>query len=586
MSFMPVLTEGQTQRIVTDTFLGYNHNLKIQDGEFWDTKNLTTQYYPLLASRKKRGLVKHFEAYQGITQLNGKLAYVDNGILYFDDKPTPVKNLSTGMKQLVTMGAYIVIFPDHMYYNTVDELDYGSMTHEMVVDDASLSMQMCNSEGVVYPDSIITSSTTAPSNPDDGDLWIDTGNNTLYMYSSSSSMWVGVTQVFTKITFTSPTLGLGERPMDLFKEYDGVMIEGLEHDGLNGSKVLYEVGTDFIVVVGIISESFTESGVNFLMKSWVPDMDYVIECQNRLWGCFYGNNGTGVVNEIYCCVLGDFKNWNRFLGISTDSYVASVGTDGPWTGGACDQSGNPVFFKENWVHRVSVSATGAHRVEAIPCRGVQPGSGKSVVLLNGYIYYKGTENVFGLRGTDPEAMSRQLGDVKYYDAVAGGIEDLYYISMKDSAGHYSLFVADVSKGLWMREDDLQVLDFIRAHDELYGVSAAGDLYSMRGSDGAPEETIDWYAESGILTYEYPDKKYVSRFNIRMQMEPGSKLFIFIEYDSNGLWQEFPAIFFSGTGTVTIPIRPMRCDHLKIKLAGKGTAKIFSLARILEMGSDI
>ena len=584
MAYMPVLNEGPTQRSVTDTFLGYNHNLKIQDGEFYDTQNLTTQYYPLLASRKKRGLVKHFEAYQGITQLNGKLAYVDNGILYFDDQATPVRSLSPGMKQLVTMGAYICVFPDHMYYNTVDELDYGSMIHEMTADNVTLTFNMCNSEGVIYDDSIITSSSTAPVNPDDGDLWIDTANKTLNMWSASKSMWVGVTQVFTRITF--PELGIGDRPSDMFKEYDGVMIEGLEHEGLDGSKILYEVGTNFIVVTGIISESFTETGVNFLMKTWVPDMDYVIECQNRLWGCYYGNNGTGVVNEIYACVLGDFKNWNRFLGISTDSYVASVGTDGPWTGGVCDPNGNPIFFKENWAHRVTVSATGAHRIDAMPCRGVQPGSGKSVVLLNGYIFYKGAENVFSFYGNTPSAISKQLGDVKYYEAVAGGIEDLYYISMRNAAGEYSLFAADVSKGLWMREDNLQILDFVRAHDELYAVTAAGNLLSMRGSDGASEESIEWYAESGILYYEYPDKKYISRFNIRMQMEPGAKLFVYIEYDSSGIWMEFPAIFFSGTGTVNIPIRPMRCDHLKIKLAGKGEAKIFSLARILEVSTDI
>ena len=584
MALMPILNEGPTQRSVTDTFLGYNHNLKIQDGEFWDTKNLTTQYYPLLASRKKRGLVKHFGYFQGITQLNGKLAYIDNGILYFDDAPTPVTGLSSGQKQLVTMGAYICIFPDHVYYNTVDETDYGSMTHEYTADDAYLEFHMCNSEGVIYSDDIITESAVAPEDPDDGDLWINTDDNTLSQWSVTKSMWVAITQVFTRIDL--PISAAGERPSDLFREYDGVYIEGLEHEGLNGSKILYDVGTDYIVVVGIISSSFTESNVNLLVKTWVPDMDFVVEAQNRLWGCYYGQKDSGVVNEIYACALGDFKNWNRFLGISTDSYVASVGTDGPWTGGECDQNGNPIFFKENWVHRVTVSATGAHRIESFPCRGVQPGSGKSVVLLNGYIYYKGTENVFGLRSVDPETISKQFGDVKYYDAVAGGIEELYYISMRDASNNYSLFVADVGKGIWIREDDLQVLDFVRAHDELYAVSAAGDLYALRGTDGSAEEVIDWYAESGILYYEYPDKKYISRFNIRMQMEPGAKLMISIEYDSSGIWQEFPAIFFQGTGTVNVPIRPRRCDHLKIKLAGKGDVKIFSLARILEVSTDI
>jgi len=585
MAYMPILNEGATQRSVTDTFLGYNHNLKIGDGEFYDTQNLTTLYYPLLASRKKRGKVKHFSYFQGITQLNGKLAYIDNGTLYFDGQATKVTGLTPGEKQLVTMGAYICIFPDHMYYNTVDETDYGSMTHELAINHSTVKMEMCNSEGVVYSDDIITEDDDPPEDPTDGDLWIDTANNTLNVWVSASSMWMEVTQVFTKITFQQPALAIGERPSDLFNEYDGVSIQGMQNNDLNGSKILYHVGVDYIVVVGVISQSFTEVGVNFLMKTTIPDMDYVVECQNRLWGCYYGQKDNGVVNEIYCCVLGDFKNWNRFLGVSTDSYVASVGTDGPWTG-ACDYFGYPTFFKENYLHRVSVSATGAHRIEAIPCRGVQPGSGKSVVLLNEYIIYKGTESICAYQGSFPTTISDQFGDIKYYDAVAGGIGNLYYVSMHDIDGKYSLFVADITKGLWIREDNMQMTAFVRAHDELYAVSAAGDLYALRGSEGKLEDTIEWYAESGILYYEYPDKKYISRFNIRMQMEKDAKLIIFIEYDSDGIWQEFPAIFFSGTGTVNIPIRPRRCDHLKIKLAGKGSVKIFSLARILEVGSDI
>ena len=584
MAYMPILNEGTTQRNVTDTFLGYNHNLKIQDGEFYDTQNLTTLYYPLLASRKKRGLVKHFQYYQGITQLNGKLAYVDNGVLYFDGAATMVKGLTPGMKQLVTMGAYICIFPDHVYFNTVDDSDYGAMTHTLTADDITLRFAMCNSEGTIYPDDDITKSASAPEDPSDGDLWIDTGNNTLNVYSSSSSMWVGITQVFTKITLPS-NLGIGYRPSDYFRKYDGVMLGGIQHDGFAGSKILYDVGIDYIVVVGVLDTSFTETHVNFLMKTWIPDLNYVIECQNRLWGCYYGQKDDGVVNEIYCCALGDFRNWNRFLGISTDSFVASVGTDGPWTG-ACDYFGYPTFFKENYIHRVSVSSTGAHRIDAVPCRGVQPGSNKSIVLLNEYIVYKGTENVCSYQGGFPTTISNQFGEIKYFDAVAGGIGNLYYCSMRDAKGKYSLFVADVSKGLWIREDDLQVTDFVRANEELYAVSAAGDLYSIRGTTGELENQIEWMAESGILYYEYPDKKYISRFNIRMQMEEGAKLIVSIEYDSDGIWHEFPAIFFSGLGTVNVPIRPRRCDHLKIRLAGKGEAKIFSIARILEVGSDV
>ena len=53
--FKPTLTELPTSRDVIDVFGGYNHNLRIGNGEFYDMQNLTSAYYPLLAPRKQRG---------------------------------------------------------------------------------------------------------------------------------------------------------------------------------------------------------------------------------------------------------------------------------------------------------------------------------------------------------------------------------------------------------------------------------------------------------------------------------------------------------------------------------------------------
>ncbi len=41
----------------------------------------------------------------------------------------------------------------------------------------------------------------------------------------------------------------------------------------------------------------------------------------------------------------------------------------------------------------------------------------------------------------------------------------------------------------------------------------------------------------------------------------------------------------GLRTFLLPVRPARCDHLKFRLTGKGEMKLFSLARVLEAGSD-
>ena len=52
---LPTLSELATSRSVIDAFGGYNHNLRIGDGEFYDMKNLTSTYYPILSPRGQRG---------------------------------------------------------------------------------------------------------------------------------------------------------------------------------------------------------------------------------------------------------------------------------------------------------------------------------------------------------------------------------------------------------------------------------------------------------------------------------------------------------------------------------------------------
>jgi hypothetical protein len=157
--------------------------------------------------------------------------------------------------------------------------------------------------------------------------------------------------------------------------------------------------------------------------------------------------------------------------------------------------------------------------------------------------------------------------------------------MKDADNHWHLFVLDTDKGLWMREDDLQAKCFCAVDDELYVITAANKLVGLNGTTGALtlEESVAWEAETGILYYAYPDMKYVNRYNFRLKCSGTIKLYI--EYDSSGSWIESGTITTTGTDTVTIPVKPRRCDHMRIKLAGTGDVKLYSIARILEIGSD-
>ena len=586
----PKLNVIPTSQHIIDSFYGYNHQLRIRDGEFYQTKNLSTSYFPMLASRKPRGLldIQQAEA-QGIINKDA-LAYVDSGTLYFNSMATPITGMKSGEKQLISMGAYILIWPDKMYYNTADPDDYGNMESHWEYS-GRVTYQMCTADGVVYPDAI--ESRTEPENPDDEELWIDSDENVLKQWSVTMASWVTVESVYTKLTFT--TQG---QLLTSFKEHDGVEISGAYFDDLNGSKILYAVGgsagtsehnfadavSDYIILVGIVENKFEEDAGSISISRVVPDMDFVCECQNRIWGCFYGNDGTQNINELYCCALGDFKNWSQYLGVATDSWRASVGTDGVWTG-AVNYLGNPVFFKEDRIHTISVSSVGAHQVSDTPARGVQQGSHKSLEVVNEILFYKSRSDVCAYQGGFPESVSAKLGDERYYDAVGGSFGQKYYISMKDRAGKSNLFVYDIPRGLWIREDNLNVKQFARMNDELYAL-VDNKIYALNGTEGTLEKRVEWEAETGILHYEYPGKKYLSKYNIRAALDFSARLTMFIEYDSSGVWEHAGTVMLTHNRAVTFPVKPRRCDHLRLKIHAEGSGKVFSISRILEKGSEI
>ena len=575
----PTLTEQGQSREMISTFAGYDHNRSIAANAFYDMKNMSSDGYPLLQSRARRGVVRQMETPQGILAKDA-MAWADGGKLYYNGAEIVGLTLTEGEKQLVSMGAYLLIWPDKKYLNTKDLTDFGSL-EASYESSGTVTYLLCGADG--SPLSKV--SATKPEEPKGGEYWIDTTQtpHSLMMWSESSEMWIGVATVYTKIQ----AVGIGKP----FQEGDGVEISGAAYGGdsdvvqaqfeeLNGTKIIYAKDEDYIVVVGLIDLTYEQTEGTVTVKRAVPDMDYVCEAQNRIWGCKYGMVDGKAVNELYCCKLGDFRNWRVYAGISTDAWAASVGSDGAWTGCA-NYLGYPTF------HRVAISAVGAHQVTETVGRGVQSGSFRSLCVVNEVLFYKSRTDVCAYDGSFPTSMGAALGEERYSGAVGGSFNGKYYLSMKDSGGAWHLFCYDAGKGMWHREDNTHAMCFAAMNDDLYYIDAdTKKLMCVLGTQGTPETDLEWMAESGVIGYEYPDKKYLSRYNIRLQVENGGELRLYCQYDSDGRWEHAGTVRRRGTGTFTVPVIPRRCDHMKLRLEGKGVVRVFSIAKILELGSDV
>jgi len=93
-------------------------------------------------------------------------------------------------------------------------------------------------------------------------------------------------------------------------------------------------------------------------------------------------------------------------------------------------------------------------------------------------------------------------------------------------------------------------------------------------------------ETGILGGSLPDKKYLTRVNLRMSMKLGSHADIYARYDSQGDWESLGSITGTELSSFTIPVRPRRCGHLQLRLEGTGYAALHSMTKTYSQGSDV
>ena len=596
--YQPNPENMQSSRESATEFRGYNHTHRVSGKEFYDMKNMSGRNYPALSPRVQRG--KNGPANVLGLHAADKLYWVSEvhkfdmsgtyGALFCNIRMHPatspetyawkertneqVFTLSTEPKTMINMGAKILIWPDKVIYDTANnQFEY---LENKVTTSGNINLQLCKVDATDYQ--TYTTSDTAPSDPTDGQLWMNTSvtPHVLMQYSVLYLSWQSIPTTYIKMSKTG--IGVG------FKEYDAVTISGASNPILNGDFILYGVTNDYIVITGTLDQAGTESSAVTIERK-VPDMDFLCEHNNRIWGC------SSSKHEIYACKLGDPTNWNYFTDQATASYSATIGSTGDFTG-CISHGGYVLFFKENEVITLHGNKPSNFQLDYTRCRGVEKGSERSLCVVNETLYYKSAYDICAYGATQPTPVSGALGNVHYKNAVAGSIGSLYYISMEDDSGERWLFSYDDKLGLWHKIDNINIEMFATYGKDLYFMTN-DDIYSVNGTllqnfEGPKrlESPVEWYAETGDIGMGIPNNKYISKLQFRLEVPEGSMVKIELQYDSDGQWIEKYRINATRLRSFTVPIIPRRCDHMKVRISGVGDCKIYSFTRTVEESSEI
>lgn len=576
----PYLQQRGRNRSITTDFRGLNLSQGIGDGEWAWMQNMDTREYPAVARRQKRVHVATLNKPNGLCATD-RLCFVDgvkfyyNGFYYGD--------VEDSEKTLVPMGAKIAIFPDKKLFDTIT-LSFTDMEQKNV-SSGTVRVTLAKGDGTPYGE--YTEGGTAPENPENGQLWLDTSGDAPVMkaWSEAQGLWVAEATTYVLVSAT----GLGQG----LKALDGVTVSGLEEAGLNGDWILTDAGEDYILYTGVLQEAVTQTG-EVRVERTCPEMDFVVEKDNRLWGC------SSADHEIYCCKLGDPTNWRAYQGVATDSYAVTVGTPGPFTGAAVSGSA-VIFFKENCLHRVYGTQPSNFTVYVDNLRGVQQGCHKSAVRVNEYLYYKSVFDVCVYADSEVAGISAALGTESYKNAVAGVCGSRLYLSMEDQEGAWQLLVYDTAAGVWTREDGTHALGFASCLTETFMLRADGELYAllpgeynkdffMVGSDYtvyAQEETdeeVSWELRTGEILRELPDHKYIGKIQLYLELDPGARAEVALRRDG-GAWEKVQELSGGDQRRCTLPIYPRRCDRMEIRLTGVGHARLVNWSKYVGYGSE-
>ena len=143
--FLSQLPVPAQQRVTVSKFLGYDARPRTPLGAFAKMENLSGCAYPTLSVREKRKAVMALDRPNGLAAKDC-LIWVDGRTLYINGAAIDL-TLTDGEKQLVSMGAYLLIWPDKMYINTQDLSDKGSMENTSQTT-GTVTFSLCRSTAV------------------------------------------------------------------------------------------------------------------------------------------------------------------------------------------------------------------------------------------------------------------------------------------------------------------------------------------------------------------------------------------------------------------------------------------------------
>lgn len=551
----------QIRTSVVSSFRGINKCEDIADDEFVEARGVSLRNYPAICSRSKEG------------------------ILY----KNRIKNKRGAMEEIIIREVFyhegnIFLLSHNKIFNGVklikyeNELAEDSVKGSNIIANNNVNLSLftvtLGSYICIFPIKQIYDTNT---------------NKLLNMEVSHSETNVVFEPTFNGSTFTRIRIANASL---FFRKYDAVNISGCINNDFNTTKIITEITNEYIVVVGKLLQAFT-NGDRLVLTRKIPEIKHACEARNRLWAC--SDNG----KEVYASKLGDPFNFNSFEGIATDSYAATIGSEGEFT--ACTSFlGHIYFFKENTIHKVFGDKPSNFQIIDYEAKGVKKGCEKSICIIDDVMYYAGVDGIYAYDGTIPVNISKQLGNISFSNVCAGEINGNYIFSilLEGAEGlrediyiyypRYKAFILYKSSSGFLTSQ-LAISKFVKVDNTLfrYNEKEIQEVYeNIDNTQSFINDTrqsclISKYMQEGTVMH-----KYITKLLFDIELGQNSTLVISLQYDDDKLWTEVFSTTSESHKTISVPILPRRCKKFRYKIDAIKDFILRAIVKFIEEGSEV
>lgn len=580
LSALKTVTENVT------SFKGLNFSENAAPSELYRAENIALDTPYVITERSARSTIRQGVGINSIFA-GDVLCRVEGTKFYYGDEVVGGITLTEGEKQICSIENYILIFPDGIYVNISNLSDSGNICSTY----SSASGIYCDTVDETFnvmDDYLIED--VLPEDPAVGQFCAIPNSKGKYeMKQFTGQYWKDVkTYIRLWLNGVGTYFQLGD--IVEVQKWQDKLGNGFKIDHIAGSALFYE---------GVIKKT-TVSGL--VVSRVLPTLDYVTVSGGRVWGCRRGvDNDGNMVNRVYASAKGDPLSWTEK--VEGCGLMLDVNADGEFCG-MCDFAGNPVAFKRNAIIEINHNNVRGVYAKVNNCNSVERGAYKSIVQLNGKIYYKTPKGIYEYDGNKARCISDNIGVLENSDGFAPAVayNGKYYVSVSPENGTRAIFCYDPLTNIWYSEEDPGVVELVVREGLMYALvsdengqkimlldekSATKTEKEHCAGVGYPkdEEVISWSFETGKIG----NGDFKALYPVRLCMRIGKNERGFsagLIFDGNTKADVMTDVPAGVTGSIVIPISHRRAESVRVNLRGTGGFEMLGYALEYTVDGDI